>query len=170
LAIILSTDNLVSISLQKLKRSFEILLYASPIVRMMSKLLVVLVLMVAVIASIVGTTLPAANALVTRDFAYLNDNHITALYGNTMVCGDHMCAPGEWDKLQASLTAAQLGHQGGRNATQTGGVPSASTTAAPTTAPTGATPKVCEVVKTMLNSAGVSPSVVSQVMADLSCS
>ncbi|MGI0068937.1 MAG: hypothetical protein ACREAN_01630, partial [Nitrosopumilaceae archaeon] len=73
---------------------------------MSSKLPAVLVLMAVVIASIAGITLPAANALITRDYTYLNDNHLTALYGESAVCGDHMCAPGEWDKLQASLTAA----------------------------------------------------------------
>ncbi|MGI0073672.1 MAG: hypothetical protein ACREA3_07670, partial [Nitrosotalea sp.] len=95
-------------------------------------------------------------------------NHLTALYGESAVCGDHMCAPGEWDKLQASLTAAQLGHQGGRNATQTG-VPS-STSASSNYVPTGATPKVCDAVKNLLASAGVSSDVISKVMADLSCS
>ncbi|MGI0069974.1 MAG: hypothetical protein ACREAN_06950 [Nitrosopumilaceae archaeon] len=80
----------------------------------------VLFLMFILIASVAGSTIPASNAtLVQRDLSYLNDNHLTALYGESAVCGDHICAPGEWDKLQASLTAAQLGYQGGRNVTQT---------------------------------------------------
>ncbi|MDE1765614.1 MAG: hypothetical protein KGI27_04960 [Thaumarchaeota archaeon] len=61
-------------------------------------------------------TATPANALTPRDYSYLNDNHLTVLTGNTKVCGDHICAPGEWEKLQASLTNAQLGNQGGRNA------------------------------------------------------
>ena len=145
----------------------------------MSLKLPVLFLVAVVVASFAGANLPASNALITRDYAYLNDNHLTALYGNTMVCGDHMCAPGEWDKLQADLTAAQLGHQGGRNATQTSEVPatpppttppSSTTTPPSTTMPTGVTPKLCAAVKDILSSTGVSTSVISQVMADLGCS
>ncbi len=54
------------------------------------------------------TTISPANALIKRDYYYLNDQHLTARYGNTIVCGDHICAPGEWEKLQVQLTAAQL--------------------------------------------------------------
>jgi hypothetical protein len=136
---------------------------------MSSKLPAVLVLMAFLIASIAGIILPAANALVPRDYAYLNDNHLTALYGNTMVCGDHMCAPGEWDKLQSSLTTAQLGHQGGRNATTTT-IPAAPTPTTTSTMASGVTPKICETVKSVLSDAGTSPAVISQVMADLGCS
>ena len=71
------------------------------------------------------TTNPSANALISRDYSYLNDNHLTVLTGNTKVCGDHMCSPGEWNKLQESLTAAQLGHQAG-NGTQSQMTPSMS--------------------------------------------
>jgi hypothetical protein len=131
---------LVSISLQKLSRPVEILLYANSIVRLMSsKIPVVLFLAAVVIASVAGSTFPA-NALIQRDYNYLNDNHLTARYGETAVCGDHMCAPGEWDKLQASLTAAQLGYQGGRNATTTTTTPTTAPTAPTTTAPTTTAP------------------------------
>ena len=141
----------------------------------MSSKLPVLFLVVALVASFAGTTLPASNALTQRDYSYgFNDNHITARYGNTMVCGDHMCAPGEWDQLQGKLTAAQLGYQGGRNATQATSqtIPSAPTT---TTNPAtqmsnGVTPKLCSAVKDVLSSSGVSPSVISSVMTDLGCS
>lgn len=64
------------------------------------------------------TTISPANALIKRDYYYLNDQHLTARFGNTAVCGDHICAPGEWEKLHQTLAMAQLGHQGGRNATQ----------------------------------------------------
>ena len=62
------------------------------------------------------TTITPANGLIARDFGYLNDNHLTVLTGNNKVCGDHTCAPGEWDKLQEMLASAQLGHQGEKNA------------------------------------------------------
>ncbi|VVC06371.1 Uncharacterised protein [uncultured archaeon] len=84
-----------------------------------------------------------------------------------------MCAPGEWDKLQASLTSAQLGYQGGRNVTQTGAVPatpSSPSNATSTSMPTGITPKLCASVKTVLLSSAVSTVVISEVMADLGCS
>jgi hypothetical protein len=133
----------------------------------MSKLPMMMFIAAILIASVVVLTVPAANALIKRDYYYLNDQHLTARFGNTQVCGDHMCAPGEWDKLQASLAAAQLGHQGGRNQTQPSSAPAAGTAPAPpTTAPTA----TCESVKTILNSAGISSTVVAKVMADLGCS
>ncbi len=64
------------------------------------------------------TTIHPANGLIARDYSYLNDNHLTALTGDTKVCDDHICAPGEWDKLQTSLASAQLGHTGGGNVSQ----------------------------------------------------
>ena len=90
-----------------------------------------------------------------------------------MVCGDHMCAPGEWDKLQESLTSAQLGYQGGRNATQTSTIPSTSQSSNATSTsnmPMGVTPKLCASVKTVLLSSAVSTSVIDEVLADLGCS
>jgi len=146
----------------------------------MSKL-PVLILLTAVVASFVVASIPASYALVQRDWSYgFNDNEITARYGNTKVCGDHMCAPGEWTQLQDKLTAAQLGNQGGRNATQTtttpittppSTIPSTPTiNATSTQMPTGVTPKLCSAVKDILSSTGVSSSTISQVMADLGCS
>ena len=139
----------------------------------MSSKILVLFFMAVIAASVVGVTLPASNALTQRDWSYgYNDNQMTARYGNTAVCGDHMCAPGEWDKLQAALTSAQLGNQGGRNATQTGTVPATppSQTTSSNTLPNGVTPKLCASVKTVLLGSGVSTTVISQVMADLGCS
>jgi hypothetical protein len=146
----------------------------------MSSKLPVLFLVAVVVASFVGVNLPASNALINRDYTYVNDNQLTALYGNTKVCGDHMCAPGEWNQLQAKLTSAQLGNQGGRNTTQTttppitttpSTVPSTPTTNATSAQmPTGVTPKLCSAVKDILSSTGVSSSVIGQVMADLGCS
>lgn len=113
------------------------------------------------------TTVYPANALEKRDYTYLNDNHCTARFNcaGAQICGDHICAPGEWEKLQAKLTAAQLGHQGGRNATQAAVVPSTPT--APST-PTVSS-SVCQSVKSILAGAGVSSTVMGKVMADLGC-
>jgi hypothetical protein len=133
----------------------------------MTKLPLMLFIAAVLLASTVVLTVPAANALIKRDYYYLNDQHLTARYGNTAVCGDHLCAPGEWEKLQASLTTAQLGHQGGRNTNQTTTTPTVPTT--PTTTPSVPT-SVCESVKNTLNGAGVSSSIVAKVMADLGCS
>jgi hypothetical protein len=52
-------------------------------------------------------TLHVANALTTRnDF---NDNHYTSLYpGGPRICGDHICSPGEYSKMQLELSQAQI--------------------------------------------------------------
>jgi hypothetical protein len=71
-------------------------------------LLLIVPLLTVSVASTFSIISPA-NALTKRDYTYLNDNHLTARYGEIGVCGDHLCAPGEWDKLQASLTAAHGG-------------------------------------------------------------
>jgi hypothetical protein len=127
---------------------------------MSSKLPAVLFLTAVVIASVGASTLPA-NALIKRDYYYLNDQHLTARYGNSVVCGDHLCAPGEWEKMQASLTSAQLGHQGGRTTTPTTPSTTPSTPAVPAS--------VCQSVKTILFGAGVTTATTAQVMAILGC-
>lgn len=113
-------------------------------------------------------SLPIASALEKRDYSYLNDNQCTARYNcaGAQICGDHLCKPGEWEKLQAKLSAAQLGHEGGRNVTQTTTEPSTTTPSAPTSSvPTS----VCESIKNILSGAGVSSSTVAKVMTDLGC-
>lgn len=65
------------------------------------------------------TTIHPASALIPRDFSLLNDQQKTVRYGETSVCGDHICAPGEWDKLQASIMSAQFGKQTGNATTMT---------------------------------------------------
>lgn len=124
---------------------------------MSSKLPVVLLLTAVLMASVAVTTIPASNALIQRDYSYLNDNHLTARTGNTKVCGDHLCAPGEWDKLQQELNAAQLGNQTRTNATTT----------AP--APTTSTSHLCDNVKSALVAAGASSSVTQAVLSALGC-
>src|SRR5713226_8427762 len=52
-------------------------------------------------------TLPVASALTSRN--NFNDNHYTALYpGGPRICGDHVCTPGEYDKMQQGLAQAQM--------------------------------------------------------------
>ena len=124
---------------------------------MSSKLPVVLLLTAVLVASVAVSTIPASNALIQRDFSYLNDNHLTVRTGNTKVCGDHLCAPGEWDKLQQNLNAAQLG-----NVTKT----NATTTAAPTTT---APSNLCTMVKGALTSANADPTTIQKVLSALGC-
>lgn len=68
------------------------------------------------ILSVAGSSIQLSNALIQSDYTYLNDNPITVSTGNSKVCGDHLCAPGEWEKLQDALSTAQQGHKVG-NAT-----------------------------------------------------
>jgi len=151
------------------------------IAKIMSKLPVMVFVAAILVASFVVMTVPAANALMNRNYYYLNDNPITARTGNTAVCGDHICAPGEWDKLITSLSSAQRGNQAGWTAKSTtttpaNSAPTTSNATAPTYPPTPSTPSssvspaVCNSIENMLTTAGVSDSVVSQVMTDLGCS
>jgi hypothetical protein len=111
------------------------------------------------ITSIVAVTIPAASALTTR--SSFNDNHYTALYpGGPKICGDHVCAPGEYGKMQQELAQAQM--KGKTNSTA-----APSTPTPPTTTPAMS---VCNSVKTTLINAGILPTVIAKVMADLSCS
>ena len=71
-------------------------------------LLVLPLLTVSIVSTFVET--PSANALTKRDFYYLNDQHLTARFGDTTVCGDHICAPGEFTKMQEHLNGAQIGN------------------------------------------------------------
>ena len=142
----------------------EILLYARPIAKnMSSKLPVVLLLTAVLVASVAVSAIPASNALIQRDYSYLNDNHITVRTGNTKVCGDHLCAPGEWDKLQAQLNSAQLGNQTKGSTTTT----TPSTTTAPSTG--GSASTLCMSVKSALASANADATVTQKVLSDLGC-
>ncbi|OLC93733.1 MAG: hypothetical protein AUI92_02260 [Thaumarchaeota archaeon 13_1_40CM_3_38_6] len=81
---------------------------------MSSKLPVVLFLIVVLVASVTVATLPVANALTRNAF---NDSHTTARFGNSKVCGDHICAPGEHEKMSTELNTAQRNAQAGRATT-----------------------------------------------------
>src|SRR5438445_3697079 len=79
-------------------------------------------------------TLPAASALTSR--SSFNDNHYTALYpGGPRICGDHVCAPGEYDKMQQALAEAQMKGKTGSTAPSTPTTPTTTPTA-PATTPT----------------------------------
>ena len=114
--------------------------------------------------------IPQANALTINTW---DDSHTTARFGNSKVCGDHMCAPGEWDKLITALTAAQRSQQAGWTAAHTATKNSNATATyppTPSTPVTSVSPAVCNSIESMLTSAGVSDSIVTQVMTDLGCS
>jgi len=51
--------------------------------------------------------IPSADALTKRDYSVLNDQHLTTRYGNSLVCGNHFCSPGEFSKMQQQLSQAQ---------------------------------------------------------------
>ena len=146
-----------------------------------------------VIALVLGSTSPVlaqtnstTNNLVKRDYSYANDQHLTARFGNDKVCGDHLCAPGEWTKLQENLNQAQIIHSP-TNSTQTTPVSTTipmtnstnatsqmqSTPVLPTPAPIP-TPQVepsaiCVAVKTVLENSTVPSTTVTRIMADLGC-
>ena len=57
-------------------------------------LLVLPLLAISIVAVFLDT--PSANGLTKRDYSQTSDQHLTARFGNTAVCGDHMCALGEY--------------------------------------------------------------------------
>ncbi len=126
---------------------------------MSSKLPVVLLLTAVLVASVAVSTIPASNALIQRDYSYLNDNHLTVKTGNTKVCGDHLCAPGEWDKLQSSIYSAQLGKGSNSTATPT----------APAPITNSGTSAMCTSIKAALASANAGATVTQQVLSALGC-
>jgi hypothetical protein len=52
---------------------------------------------------------PSANALTKRDYFALDDQPLVTRYGNSPVCGNHICGPGEQTKMQQELNQAQTG-------------------------------------------------------------
>ena len=120
-------------------------------------------------ASIVAVSIPAASALTSR--SNFNDNHYTALYpGGPRICGDHICAPGEYDKMQQALAQAQMKGKGGSTAPSTPSTPPATTMPSTNATTTMPTMSVCQTVKSALTNAAVSSTVIAKVMADLGCS
>lgn len=138
------------------------------------------------VTPVLAQTAPTTSNLVKRDYSYLNDQHTTARFGNSKVCGDHMCVPGEWVKLQGNLNQAQITHPP-TNSTKTVSIPtnttmtaSANTTSqipsqpvppvpAPIPTPPSGPSAVCIAVKAVLGNSVVPSTTVAKIMADLGC-
>ncbi len=157
---------------------------------MMSIASIVLTLVVGQMAPVLAQSVPTSSNLVKRDYSYTDDQHLTARFGNSRVCGDHMCAPGEWTKLQESLNHAQISHTVNKTTTtslpptvpitppttptnSTITVHSNSTTTvtpAPVSTPPTVPSSVCVAVKAALGNSTVSAGTVAKIMSDLGCS
>ena len=146
-----------------------------------------------VITSVIGSVSPvlaqttnATNNLVKRDYSYANDQHLTARFGNEKVCGDHLCAPGEWTKLQDNLNQAQIVHSPTNTTTvmpvSTNNTTMASTnntspmqsppvppTPAPIPVPQVEPSAICVAEKTVLANSTVPSTTITRIMADLGC-
>lgn len=150
---------------------------------------IVMTLVVGQMAPVLAQSVPTSSNLVKRDYSYTDDQHLTARFGNSRVCGDHMCAPGEWTKLQESLNHAQISHTMNKTTTTplppsvpptpptnpTVPVPSNSTTpvtpvTGPVPTPPSAPSSVCVAVKAALGNSTVPASTVAKIMSDLGCS
>lgn len=147
---------------------------------------VVIALVLGSVSPVLAQTTPATSGLVKRDYSYANDQHLTARFGNDKVCGDHLCAPGEWTKLQENLNQAQIVHPQ-TNTTKVAPVPSNAPTMTtanntsqlqsqpvpPTPAPIPTPPSgpsaICVKVKTVLANSTVPSTTVTRIMADLGC-
>jgi hypothetical protein len=157
---------------------------------MLSVASIVMILVVGQMAPVLAQSVPTSSNLVKRDYSYTDDQHLTARFGNSRVCGDHMCAPGEWTKLQESLNHAQISHTTNKTTTtslppsvpttppvtptnSTVPVPSNSTmpiTPAPVPTPLSTSSSVCVAVKAALGNSTVPASTVAKIMSDLGCS
>jgi hypothetical protein len=71
---------------------------------MKSKIHEVLFVTAILLTSVAASILPAANALTKNTW---DDSHTTARFGNSKVCGDHLCAPGEHQALVQKINDAQ---------------------------------------------------------------
>jgi hypothetical protein len=80
---------------------------------MQIKLIALLFVATVLASSFAASVLPMANALTARtDFS---NRHTTATLGNSKVCGDHICGPGEktaWANKMASLQHTGTGKIG----------------------------------------------------------
>jgi hypothetical protein len=70
----------------------------------MKSIPVILFVIAILMTSIVASTLPVANALYRNMY---DDSHATARFGNSKVCGDHICGPGEYSKMIQKINDAQ---------------------------------------------------------------
>lgn len=138
------------------------------------------------VTPVLAQTAPTTSNLVKRDYSYSNDQHLTARFGNDRVCGDHLCAPGEWTKLQENLNQAQIARTS-TNSTKTVSISSNATMAvsanttsqipsqpvppipAPIPTPPSGPSAVCIAVKAVLENSVVPSTTVTKIMADLGC-
>src|SRR5690349_564996 len=86
---------------------FISLLYVHKVANSMSNKIALLFTTAVLLTSFVVVYIPLANALTTSTW---NDNHELARWGNSKVCGDHLCVPGEHDKWVKALNDAQRGY------------------------------------------------------------
>lgn len=136
------------------------------------------------VTPVLAQTTTTTSNLVKRDYSYSNDQHLTARFGNDRVCGDHLCASGEWAKLQENLNQAQIVHSP-TNSTKSVSASSSTTittnstsqmqsqpvppTPAPIPTPPAGPSTVCVKIKAVLESSAVSSTTVTRIMADLGC-
>ena len=77
---------------------------------MQTKLLAILFVTAILASSFAASVLPVANALTARtDFS---NRHLSASYGNSPICGDHICAPGEKTAWAEKISELQRGGTG----------------------------------------------------------
>ncbi|MGI0026683.1 MAG: hypothetical protein ACREAD_02440 [Nitrosopumilaceae archaeon] len=131
---------------------------------MSSKLMLAVFVTAVLMTSIAAVTIPAASALTSR--SSFNDNHYTANYpGGPRICGDHMCAPGEYDKMQEALAQAQMKGKTGTSTPQgnmtQGNMPQMQNKLASSD---------CQKVQAALTDAQVNADKAAKVMAALGCS
>jgi hypothetical protein len=137
------------------------------------------------VAPALAQTTPTPSNLEKRNYSYLDDQHLTARFGNSKVCGDHLCAPGEWSNLQQNLNHAQISHPA--NATKPAKVPTQPITSStvsvnsttiqsknmtlptPIPAPPTVSSSICATVKAVLGNSTAS-NIVAKIMNDLGCS
>ena len=146
---------------------------------------VVIALVLGSVAPVLAQTVPTTSDLVKRDYSYNNDQHLTARFGNDKVCGDHLCAPGEWTKLQDNLNHAQIvppqtnttkvvpisANITTMTATNTTQIksPPVPPTPAPIPTPKVEPSTVCVAIKKVLANSTVPSTTVTRIMADLGC-
>lgn len=81
-------------------------------IRSLGVLLILPLLSISAITAFVDVS--SANALTKRDYFALDDQPLVARYGNSPVCGNHICGPGEQSKMQQELNQAQKGNTSSR--------------------------------------------------------
>ncbi len=93
---------------QVLSIKFSLVHIMTSKIRSLGVLLILPLLSISIVTAFVD--IPSANALTKRDYTAPNDQPITATNGgNFIVCGNHICGPGEHTRMQQELSQAQSG-------------------------------------------------------------